>query len=180
MVSHAVNLVHCVTIRDVHKILFKSSSIFSVFHHHRRHVLLVIHPIIQLSTVVLTLYVFRLGVQRFRSLHLHQKTLFSWKRHVLLGKIAMSALLGGMIGGMTMVYFYWHGFLITGLHGRTALVMIPFIIFSAASGLYMNHNKKKRTALPIIHGLTNLVLLILALTQAVTGWRVYMMLVLER
>ncbi|MEA1900032.1 MAG: DUF4079 family protein [Thermodesulfobacteriota bacterium] len=132
--------------------------------------MLVIHPIIQFSAVMLTLYVFYLGVQRFRSLHLHQKTLFKWKRHVLLGKIAMLALLGGMMGGMTMVYFYWNGFLITGFHGRVALVMTPFIIFSAASGLYMNRNKKKRTALPMIHGLSNLVLLFLALTQAVTGY----------
>ena len=142
--------------------------------------MLVIHPIIQLSAIVLTLYVFYLGVQRFRSVNLHQKTLFRWKRHVLLGKIAMSALLVGMMGGMTMVYLYFHGFLITGIHGKTALVMAVFIIFGGASGLYMNHNKKKRTALPMIHGLSNLVLLILALTQAVTGWRVYMLLVLER
>ncbi len=142
--------------------------------------MLVIHPIIQFLAVMLTLYVFYLGVQRFWSLHLHQKTLFRWKRHVLLGEIAMLALLGGMIGGMTMVYFYWNGFLITGFHGRVALVMTPFIIFSAASGLYMNRNKKKRMALPTVHGLSNLVILILALIQAVTGWRVYMMFVLER
>ena len=142
--------------------------------------MLVIHPIIQFLAVVLTLYVFYLGVQRFRSRHLHQKTLFRWKRHVLLGEIAVLALLGGMIGGMTMVYFYWHGFLITGFHGRAALVMTPFIIFSAASGLYMNHNKKKRTALPMIHGLSNLVILIFVLTQVLTGWRVYMMFVLGR
>jgi hypothetical protein len=142
--------------------------------------LLVIHPIIQFSAILLTLYLFYLGVQRFRSFHLHQKRLFRWKRHVLLGKIAMLALLGGMMGGMTMVYLYWHGFLITGFHGRVALTMIPFIIFGTASGLYMNHNKKKRTALPMIHGLSNFVLLILALTQAVTGWRVYMMFVLGR
>jgi hypothetical protein len=142
--------------------------------------MLVIHPIIQFLAVMLTLYVFYLGVQRFRSLHLHQKTLFRWKRHVLLGEIAMLALLGGMIGGMTMVSFYWNGFLITGAHGKVALVMTPFIIFSAASGLYMNRNKKKRMALPTVHGLSNLVILILALIQAVTGWRVYMMFVLER
>jgi nitric oxide reductase large subunit len=140
--------------------------------------LLVIHPIIQLSAVVLTLYVFCLGVQRFRSLHLHQKTLFRWKRHVLLGKIALLALLGGMMGGMTMVYFYLHGFLITGVHGKVAFVMTIFIIFGGTSGLYMDRNKKKRTALPLIHGLSNLVLLILALTQVVTGWRVYTLLVL--
>jgi len=61
--------------------------------------LLVIHPIIQFSAVMLTLYVFYLGVQRFRSFHLHQKTLFRWKRHVLLGKIAMLARHFQMIGG---------------------------------------------------------------------------------
>ena len=142
--------------------------------------MLVIHPIIQFSAVMLTLYVFYLGVQRFRSLHLHQKTLFRWKRHVLLGKIAMSALLGGMMGGMTMVYLYFHGFLITGIHGKAALVMALFIIFGGASGLYMNHNKKKRTALPMIHGLNNFILLIFALTQVITGWRVYMQFVLGR
>ena len=142
--------------------------------------MLVIHPIIQLSAIVLTLYVFYLGVQRFRSVHLHQKTLFRWKRHVLLGKIAMSALLGGMMGGMTMAYLYFHGFLITGIHGKTALVMALFIIFGGASGLYMNHNKKKRTALPMIHGLNNFILLIFALTQVITGWRVYMQFVLGR
>ncbi len=142
--------------------------------------MLVIHPIIQLSAIVLTLYVFYLGVQRFRSVHLHQKTLFRWKRHVLLGKIAMSALLGGMMGGMTMVYLYFHGFLITGIHGKVALVMAFFIIFGGASGLYMNHNKKKRTALPVIHGLNNFILLIFALTQVITGWRVYMQFVLGR
>ncbi len=142
--------------------------------------MLVIHPIIQLSAIVLTLYVFYLGVQRFRSVNLHQKTLFRWKRHVLLGKIAMSALLGGMMGGMTMAYLYFHGFLITGIHGKTALVMALFIFFGGASGLYMNHNKKKRTALPVIHGLNNFILLIFALTQVITGWRVYMQFVLGR
>ena len=142
--------------------------------------MLVIHPIIQFAAVMLTLYVFYLEVQRFWSLHLHQKRLFRWKRHVLLGKIALLALLGGMIGGMTMAYLYWHGFLVTGFHGRVALVMTPFIIFGAAAGLYMNRKKKKRKALPIIHGLSNLVILILALTQVATGWRVYMQFVLGR
>ncbi|MBW1718570.1 MAG: DUF4079 domain-containing protein [Deltaproteobacteria bacterium] len=138
-----------------------------------------IHPIIQLSAVILTLYVFCSGVQRFRSLHLHQKTLFRWKRHVFLGKISLLALLGGVMGGMTIVYLYWQVFLITGVHGKIAFVMIAFIILGGTSGLYMDLNKKKRTALPLIHGLSNLVLLILALAEVVTGWRVYTLLVLE-
>ena len=79
----------------------------------------------------------------------------------------------GIVGGMAMVYFYWYGFLITGTHGKVALVMVPFVIFGLASGLYMNHNKKKRKILPFVHGLSNLILLILALTQLVSGWWVY-------
>lgn len=140
--------------------------------------MLSIHPVTQGSAILLALYVFFLGVQRFRFLHLDQEVTFKWKRHVLLGEIALGAWLVGMVGGMTMVYFYWSGFLMTGTHGKVALVMVPFIIFGLASGQYMNHNKKKRKALPLIHGLSNLVLFILALIQVVSGWRVYRVFVL--
>ncbi|MBW1932774.1 MAG: hypothetical protein JRF20_09740 [Deltaproteobacteria bacterium] len=98
---------------------------------------------------------------------------------MFLGKISLLALLGGVMGGMTIVYLYWQVFLITGVHGKIAFVMIAFIILGGTSGLYMDLNKKKRTALPLIHGLSNLVLLILALAEVVTGWRVYTLLVLE-
>jgi hypothetical protein len=141
-------------------------------------VLLIIHPIIQFSAIVLALYVFYLGVHRFRLLHLGQKTTFRWKRHVLLGTIAMGAWLGGMLGGVIMVYSHWHGFLVTGTHGKVALTMAPFIIFGLCSGLYMDRSKKKRKLLPIIHGVNNLVVLILALTQIVTGGGVYQSFVL--
>ena len=135
--------------------------------------MLSVHPVIQSSAILLALYVFFLGVQRFRLLHLYKGVAFKWKLHVFLGEIALGAWLVGMVGGMTMVYFYWYGFLITGTHGKVALVMVPFIIFGLASGLFMNHNKKKRKVIPLIHGLSNLVLLILALTQVVSGWWVY-------
>lgn len=140
--------------------------------------MLSVHPVIQGSATLLALYVFFLGVRRFRFLHLYQGVAFKWKRHVFLGKIALGAWLVGIVGGMTVVYSYWYGFLITGTHGKVALVMVPFIIFGLASGQYMNHNKKKRKVLPLIHGLSNLVLLILALTQVVTGWWVYRVFVL--
>ena len=140
--------------------------------------MLSVHPIIQGSATLLALYVFFLGVQRFRFLHFYKEVAFKWKRHVFLGRIALGAWLVGIVGGMSMVYFYWYGFLITGTHGKVALVMVPFIIFGLASGQYMNHNKKKRKVLPLIHALSNLVLLILALTQVVTGWWVYRVFVL--
>jgi uncharacterized membrane protein YozB (DUF420 family) len=105
--------------------------------------LLSIHPIIQLSAICLGLYVFYLGVQRFRSLHLKQKVKFNWKRHVLLGKIVMATWLAGILGGVSVVYMTWHGFLVTGIHGKVALVILPLILFGLFSGLHMNRKKKK-------------------------------------
>ena len=138
-----------------------------------RSVLLVIHPIIQSSAILMAFYAFHLGVQRFRSLHLHQKTVFRWKRHVASGAIALGSLLAGALGGMTVVKVYWHRFLITGTHGKVALALIPFVIFGLVSGLYMNRKKKQQRLLSFIHGLNNLIVLILALTQVVSGWWVY-------
>lgn len=135
--------------------------------------MLAVHPMVQLSAVLMTLYVFHLGVQRFRFLHLHKRTAFKWKRHVVLGEIALMTFLLGMVGGVTMVYLHWHGFLITGSHANVALVMAPMVVFGITSGLYMNVKKKPRKILPLLHGLNNLVVLILAVAQVYSGWAVY-------
>ena len=135
--------------------------------------MLSIHPIIQLSATCLGLYVFYLGVQRFRSLHLKQKVKFNWKRHVLLGKIVMATWLAGILGGVSIAYMTWHGFLVTGIHGKVTLVILPLILFGLFSGLHMNRMKKKRTFFPFVHGLVNLTILVLALYQISTGWWVY-------
>lgn len=135
--------------------------------------MLIIHPILQFSAILPALYVFYLGFQRFRMLHLKQKAKFNWKRHVFLGKIVLITWLLGMLGGLSMAYYTWHGFLVTGTHGRVAFIMLPLILFGLFSGLYMNKKKKKRKILPFIHGTANLILLILALYQISTGWWVY-------
>ena len=134
---------------------------------------LVIHPTIQFSAILLALYVFYLGLHRFRFLHLHQKAVFQWRRHVVLGEIAMGVLLAGMLGGMAMVYVYWHGFLITGIHGKVGLATVPFILFGLGSGLYMNRGKKQRRILAFVHGLNNLFVLLMAMSQIVSGWWLY-------
>ncbi|MFW6115281.1 MAG: DUF4079 family protein [Thermodesulfobacteriota bacterium] len=131
-----------------------------------------VHPIIQVSAIILAWYVFYLGAQRFRSLHLHQGAVFKWRRHVALGGIAFAVLLAGIAGGMAMVYLHWQGFLMTRIHGVMGLIMVPFIVFGMGTGLYMNSRKKKRRILPLIHGLNNLIVLILAFVQAATGWGV--------
>lgn len=135
--------------------------------------MLVVHPIIQFLAILLALYVFYLGLQRFRFLHLHHKVVFRWKRHVALGEIALGVLLAGMLGGMAVVFVYRHGVFMTGIHGKGALVMAPFMIFGLVSGLYMNHKKKQRRILPLIHGLNNLFVLLMAVSQIVSGLRIY-------
>jgi len=135
--------------------------------------MLIIHPIIQICATLLASYVFFLGLQRFRMLHLKHKTRFNWKRHVLGGTIALLTLLGGMVVGMSMAYLNWRGFMVTGIHGKTALIIVPLLLFGLFSGLFMNSRKKRRKVLPLIHGTSNLILLLLAIYQIHTGWWVY-------
>jgi len=127
------------------------------------------HPIFQFIGILLTVYALYLGSNRFRGIHLKQRVSFNWKRHVLVGKVSLGAILAGALGGMVIVRVAWHGFLVTGAHGKTGLLMIPLIIFGLVSGLHMDRVKKKRNVLPLIHGANNLILTVLCLFQIITG-----------
>jgi len=61
-----------------------------------------------------------------------------------------------------------------------ALVMLPLILFGLFSGLYMDRRKKKRTLLPLLHGINNMVVLALVGYQITTGWWVVNVYVLGR
>lgn len=135
--------------------------------------MLLIHPVLQFLSTLVAIYALFLGINRFRFLHFHQKAIFKWKRHVFIGTVSLILLLSGMFGGMTLVYLYWHSFLMTGVHGLTGLVMMPLILFGLISGYYMNRVKKKRIILPLMHGINNLIVIILAVRQIESGWRVY-------
>ncbi|MCK5680156.1 DUF4079 family protein [bacterium] len=141
-------------------------------------VVLLLHPVIQVLATLLAGYVLWLGVQRFQSRHWQRKIPFNWKAHVSVGGIALGLWLAGLFGGLAMVRVWWHGFLITGPHGKLALAMFPLLLFGLLSGLHMNRRKKKREFLPLLHGANNLLLIILALYQAYTGWMVYNVFVL--
>ena len=134
--------------------------------------MLFIHPVVQFLAFILACYVFYLGLQRLRSLHLKQSVAFQWKRHVVLGILALGTFLAGMAGGIVMVYTYWRSYFITGLHSKVAIVLMPLILFGIFSGLYMNFKKRRRRRLPLIHAVNNAVLLFLGLIQIVTGWKI--------
>ncbi|RLB06789.1 MAG: hypothetical protein DRG50_04640 [Deltaproteobacteria bacterium] len=78
-----------------------------------------------------------------------------------------------LIGGLAIARIRWRRFLITGVHGKMALLMLPFITFGLFSGFYMNRFKGRLNTLPLLHGINNVIVLSLALTQIVTGWMLY-------
>lgn len=128
-----------------------------------------VHPILQIIATTLGVYVFWLGVQRFRVLHLDGLGRFAWKRHVSLGLTVMAVWFFGLLGGLAMGWFKWGTVLVTGPHYKTAFAMLPLMAFGAVSGLYMDRNKARRRWLPLLHGVCNLAALLLALYQIRTG-----------
>ncbi|MBW1814032.1 MAG: DUF4079 domain-containing protein [Deltaproteobacteria bacterium] len=132
-----------------------------------------IHPIFQSVGIIIALYVIKLGISRFRIVHLKQKTRFNWKYHVRFGITATTIWLVGILGGLYIVKTSWYGLFITGYHAKMAIFLIPFILFSISSGIYMDKRKKKRTMLPLIHAISNTVMLLLVLLQIYTGIGVY-------
>lgn len=62
----------------------------------------------------------------------------------------------------------------SGLHGQVAMVALPFIIFGLFSGFFLHLNPAKRTILPVLHGLSNLLIIIFALLQIFTGVMFYL------
>ncbi|HHB76621.1 MAG TPA: DUF4079 domain-containing protein [Desulfobulbus sp.] len=135
--------------------------------------ILTIHPVLQGTTTLVAMYVLLLGAARFRRLHLHQKTMFQWRRHVIFGTIALLLWAMGLVLGMLMVRVFWHGFLVTGTHGGRGVLLLPLILFGLFSGRYMHIHKQQRILLPLLHGTANLLLIVMALLQAFTGLQVY-------
>ena len=132
-----------------------------------------IHPILQGIAILLSLYAAYLGSQRFLSLHMKRKRRFLWKRHVTIGSLVFFIWLAGIVGGISIVRIFWRGFLVTGNHGKIGLFLVPFILFGLLTGYYMNRRKRKRIVLPLIHGINNALVILIALIQIDTGLDAY-------
>ena len=135
--------------------------------------MLLVHPVLQAVGILAAIYAFATGVQRFRSVHLKQKAPFAWKRHVLAGRIAFVVLISGFVVGLVMVRVRWSQNLMTLGHGRVALVTLPFMVFGFLPGQKLNGKSGHKEVLRVIHGLNNIVVLLLLLNQARLGLEVY-------
>lgn len=127
------------------------------------------HPLLQTAVFLLALHVGRLGLKRFRSNHLGSQTTFPWKTHVRLGKAVYALWSLGFLGGLAMAWLHWGGIFMRFGHAWTAVAMLGFMALGLATGLYMDRNKARRTALPLVHAAANLAVLGLAVSQLVTG-----------
>jgi len=136
-----------------------------------------IHPIWQVTTIFIALYVFSLGWRRFSSTTLGHAQPFQWNRHVALGKAAIYMWIYGAVVGASAAWVSWHTFGVTGIHFKLGIAIVILAIFGYWSGLHMDNHKKKRNVLPIIHGTGNLLLLLCTLASIGTGTRVILRLI---
>ena len=140
--------------------------------------ILSIHPAAQLFAILLAFYAAYLGFQRTQSLHFGNSTKFLRKHHVVVGTIALISMLGGIFAGIFMVNRY----LLNpdmGLHTAIAMILLPLGVFGIFSGFFMYRNPGQRRILPAIHGVNNLIIIVLALVQIVTGIMAYLRYVLQ-
>jgi hypothetical protein len=139
--------------------------------------ILSIHPVAQFGAILLAFYAAYLGFQRTRSLHYNQPTQFLRKRHEITGSIALLSMLGGIGAGLFMVNRYLVNPAM-GLHETFAMILLPLGLFGIFSGLFLYLNPGQRRFLPAVHGINNLIILVLAIAQIVTGIMAYLRYVL--
>ena len=140
--------------------------------------ILSIHPAAQLVAILFAYYAAYLGLQRTKSLHFSKTTNFRRERHVIFGTFALVSMLGGIAAGFIMVSRYMAN-PDMGLHVAGALVLLPLVLFGIFSGFFLYLNPGKGKILPALHGINNMVILILALFQIVTGVMAYLRYVLR-
>lgn len=129
-----------------------------------------IHPVLQTLAVIVSLVVLYLGIARFRFLQLgHKGIIFQWKRHVALGIVVMGIWLAAFVIGLGAAWNNWNMLGVTETHYFVALFMLPLIGFGLGSGFVMDRVKTRRKMLPLVHGIVNTLLMVLALWQLCTG-----------
>jgi hypothetical protein len=134
--------------------------------------MLSLHPIAQFFVIGVGYYAAFLGLQRSMSLHFNKTTRFHRERHVVAGTIGLVFILGGMAGGMIMVARFMDSPNM-GLHSIIAKIMMPLVVFGIFSGFYLYLNPGKGKTLSAIHAINNLIVVLLALLQIITGAWVY-------
>lgn len=127
------------------------------------------HPAWQVIFTLVGLFAAWLGFKRMRSLHLGQQVAFSRKRHMLVGKAALTCIILGSFGGMIMARWLFHHWLVSGAHAWLGMVVIILALLGLILGLYLERHPGGAKGLSLFHGLVNLLVLSLCLVQWYLG-----------
>lgn len=131
-------------------------------------VLLWLHPLMQICAALLGVWAMWQGMKRAAMLYGRKKVLFPWKQHVKLGTVALVLwILGGL--GFYVTLDLFGSTHITGLHAELAWPIIGLAFLGLITGYILNRYKKKRTVLPLVHGVLNVILIILVAIECYTG-----------
>ena len=114
-----------------------------------------------------------IGSRRAANTHFGKQTVFNKDRHVVTGSLALFILTFGMVGGAILVTRYLERPFLGSIHGKGAMVLLPFLLFGLFSGFYLYLNPSKRKIIPALHAINNIIVLILAILQLVTGVAFY-------
>lgn len=127
-----------------------------------------LHPVMQSLVFLLALLVMYQGSKRI-GMQLGKKAIFPWKQHVKLGSYALILWIIGASLGSAVTDLLFGSTNVTAWHSATASYVLGLAVFGLATGFVMNKYKKKRKYLPILHGVSNFILLILFVYVAYTG-----------
>jgi hypothetical protein len=140
--------------------------------------ILSLHPAGQLMAILFACYAAYLGYQRTKSLHFGKAARFLRQRHGIIGAIALISMLGGIVAGKIIVNTYLLEPDMT-LHVVFAMAILVLGLFGISSGFFLYFKPKPRRILPAVHGINNLILLIISFAQIVTGVIAYLRYVLR-
>ena len=129
-----------------------------------------IHPFLMFLVMLGGFYVLWLGWRRFQGLHLKQRVSFAWKRHVRIGSYVLAFWALGPVLGLIGSQIVFGATFINSTHAWWGIAMVPLVITGYATGRVLDRVKCRRKWLPLIHGVNNLVLVVMSLWQTFTGW----------
>lgn len=126
-----------------------------------------IHPITQSIAAILGVWAMYQGWIRVQMLR-GKKVFFPWKQHVRWGTCALVLWTSGALGFYVTLSVFGDTH-ITGVHATLAWPIIALSLFGLATGYVMNKYKKKRFWLPVLHGVSNVILMGLVIAECITG-----------
>lgn len=130
--------------------------------------LLWLHPVMQTLAALIGMWAMWQGWKRIQ-MQRGVKVIFPWKQHVRWGAVALVLWTLGALG-----FYVTHDLFgsthITGLHAQLAWPIIGLSILGLITGYIMDKYKRKRVYLPIIHGIGNVLLIVLIVAELITGF----------